>query len=184
MKSWRDIDGRLTIKEGETLQRYAKERVVFEIGSLFGRSTICMAEVATCVHAIDPHRKGNTDWDKNFKGRNSLLELQKNIQDRGYEDKVFIHVCTVNDMLRSCECFTSFGFIDGCHDYSHVSNDLAFMNSIIRVNGTVACHDYDKRHKGVIRAVDNFIGFFKYWKVIDQQDTIIVLKKEEASNEQ
>jgi hypothetical protein len=56
IKDWKfptDVRGWLTPKEGETLAQLAEGKLVLEIGSYHGLSTICMAQTAKMVHAID-----------------------------------------------------------------------------------------------------------------------------------
>lgn len=48
-------------------------------------------------------------------------------------------------------------FVDACHDYEAVSDDLDAWWPIVKPNGWIGGHDYNEHHvKGVVRAVNAF----------------------------
>ena len=152
--NWQDIPGRLFREEGEALRALAAVRRVLEIGSLFGRSIVCLAQVAAVVHAVDPHRPGNTDWCDEFRGRDSLQELRNNLWTAGVLHKVTLHICTVAELWLPAAPIFDLAFVDGSHAYRDVRLDLAFAEKAIAPNGIIACHDYDRG--GPRKAVDEF----------------------------
>lgn len=152
--SWKNILGRLREDEGEALQELAAGKVVLEIGSLLGRSTCCLAEVASKVHAVDPHRVGNGDFHADFRGKDSLTELRQNIRAAGLESKIILHVGTVADLWLPAEPFVDFAFVDGDHSQAAVTTDLAFVRRVLKPDGTWAAHDYGGTKRGVTAAVD------------------------------
>lgn len=156
--TWRDIPGRLTDAEGQELQRLAVGRVVLEIGSLLGRSTVCLAEVARAVHAIDPHRPGNTDFHSDFAGKDSLIELRANLRAEKLDNRVLLHVGTVGDLWLPSKPVFDLAFVDGCHLYPAVRKDLAFVQQIVKPGGKIVVHDYGINKRGVTSAVDEFVA--------------------------
>jgi predicted O-methyltransferase YrrM len=153
---WRAIDGFLTDAEGDLLRLLSTNQIVLEIGSLFGRSTICMAQVAKHVHAVDPHRPGNTDFREHLKGRDSLAELRQNLRAAGVEHRVSLHVCTVTELWLPAVPLFDLVFIDGSHREPDVLLDLEFAARCLRPGGSIACHDHTSGHQGVVDAVRAF----------------------------
>ena len=151
---WTDIPGRLTADEGEFLRELAAGTAVLEIGSLFGRSTVCMAQIAEHVHAVDPHRPGNCDWCEEFSGRDTLAELRQNIAAAGLAKRVSLHVCTVAELWLPSMPLFGFAFIDGSHSRAAVLADLAFAWQAVYGGGVIALHDRDR--PGVAEAIAEF----------------------------
>jgi len=169
--TWKQVPGRLRHEEGYLLQSLAKGQSVLEIGSLFGRSTVCLAEVAELVHAVDPHRPGNTDFHADFRGRDSLAELRQNLRAAGVEDRVTLHIGTVADLWLPARPVFGFAFIDGSHRSSDVLTDLRFVAKVLIDGGCIACHDHEDGHRGVVHAVAEF-----GWKIEQQVASLAVLR--------
>ena len=150
---WTQIPGRLEREEGRLLRELATDRTVLEIGSLFGRSTICMAQVAHHVHAVDPHRPGNCDFRLEFCGRDTLAELRQNLRTAGVDRRVSLHVCTVAELWLTADPLFDLAFIDGAHHRNAVLLDLQFAAACLKPNGLIACHDHAAGHPGVVGAV-------------------------------
>lgn len=51
-----------------------------------------------------------------------------------------------------------FVYIDACHEYRKVRQDILAWLPKVKPGGTVAGHDYNSGHGGVIRAVDEIFG--------------------------
>lgn len=49
-----------------------------------------------------------------------------------------------------------FVYLDASHIYEDISNDIGYWYPILREGGILGGHDYDKDHRGVIDAVDEF----------------------------
>lgn len=47
-------------------------------------------------------------------------------------------------------------YIDGCHSYAQVREDLLLWWPLLRSDGMLAGHDYTEEHPGVIKAVEEF----------------------------
>lgn len=137
----KDVDGWFTEREGIAYSKIGKDRVVLEIGSFEGRSTICVAQTAQVVHSVD-HHVGDEDVGK---GRNTLPKFLWNLERYGVRNKVCVHVMDsgyVPKVFRPGE----FGcvLIDGCHDTFHVRRDFASAKSLVGEGGFVAFHDWSQ----------------------------------------
>lgn len=131
-----DVQGWLTETEGRALARLARDRRVLEIGSFCGRSTICMAQTAKQVVAVDPFdgrdtpKPGDT-WD----------QFTLNLTRYGVADKVRPVVSTTADLSVSDGPF-DVAFIDGAHDYESVKLDAQIAMGLLAGDGLLAFHDY------------------------------------------
>ena len=132
-----DVRGWLTAAEGAALRDLAEDRIVAEIGSYHGRSTICMAQVAKRVHSIDWHQG---DEGAGFGWTFSIFF--KNLRAWNLLDKVVVHVGRSEDvgpilMPNSCDL----AFIDGAHDTAQVVLDIGVAKRIVKSDGIFAFHD-------------------------------------------
>jgi hypothetical protein len=161
---WRfpsDVAGWLTEAEGAELARLAEGKVVLEIGSYAGRSTICLARGAVSVGAVDT-----------FDGRGTPAEGQTfelfraNLRRYGVEDRVAVHRGTSAEMLPLLPPVYDLVFIDGSHDYESVKADVGLALGKLKPGGLLAFHDYrtfpgesDGRwDPGVTRAVNELLA--------------------------
>jgi predicted O-methyltransferase YrrM len=164
----RRISTALTVAELDRLSNLATDRVVVEVGSRFGASTVALASTAAHVHAIDPH------WPEqrpDGKTKTSIAKLMLNLHERGLLGKVTIHVGLSQDVLPLFqEDVFDLAFIDALHDRESVARDLALVLRVLRLGGVVAFHDYglagtrDRRRGGkwapfgVTEVVDGFVS--------------------------
>lgn len=70
----------------------------------------------------------------------------------------------------------SFIFIDGNHKAKYVMQDLAWAQ-MLEPGGLVALHDYKPKFRGVIWAVERFLGRHKNYEKIVHVDSLVVLRK-------
>lgn len=156
MTNWQQIDGWLSPDEGAALQLAARGKTWLEIGSLLGRSTVCLAAVASRVVAVDPH-DGSAIRTKR-KGQDTLAEFTANIRAAGVADRVTVIRARVQDVtLWPVGSFDGI-FIDGEHTEAACARDLRIALSLLAAGGVIAVHDYGPRspHPGVTPAVDKF----------------------------
>lgn len=108
--------GWLTEEEGNELAELAADTVALEIGSYCGRSTICLAQRAKAVYAVDT-----------FDGRGTAMPADtmplftKNITRYGVKDKVYPLVGEAAAHLPNLPPTFGVVFIDGSHDYESLS---------------------------------------------------------------
>lgn len=146
------VDGMLFDDEPRWLYERAKEanRLIIEIGSFVGKSTICLAQGAieghgAKVYSIDPHTLG---------GAAAYHQLIENLYRFNVRNQVEVFVSPSKDAVRFfAENSVDFIFIDGAHDYRNVSQDLDLYLPILAHGGIVAVHDCNSSYPGIMKAV-------------------------------
>ncbi len=142
-----NVEGWLTTGEGETLALLAQNRVVLEIGSYLGRSTICMARTAKIVYALDWHRG---DWSvrRNLKKdeqkeEDTLFQFLQNLELYGVREKVIPLVACTNQLTSVLgSSWADLIFVDGAHDTESVKADLRLALRCLKSGGVIALHDW------------------------------------------
>lgn len=156
-----DVDGWLHEAEGRMLATYAMGRDVLEIGSYCGKSTICMAQTAKSVVAVDPHCGHGTP-----NPRDTLSEFVANVERYGIAESVtLLHGLTDMAADRCQKRGLRFGFIfiDGDHQYEAVKYDIDHTLPLLTPDGMIAFHDYrwgtskQGYDAGVEQAVNEFL---------------------------
>jgi hypothetical protein len=161
----RDVRGWLTPEEGLALSELASNNAVLEIGSFCGLSTICMAQTAEIVHAVDPF-DGRATAHEGF--GTTLEELECNAERYGVRDRIKVHKGTSELALRFPKQSVDLVFIDGDHGRESVLFDAKVAVHVLRPGGFVAFHDYKSPlDPGVEAAVDELVlGGAKLLRVI------------------
>jgi predicted O-methyltransferase YrrM len=148
-----EVPGWLLESEGAVLAECARGRVVLEIGSYHGRSTVCMAREAKVVHAID-HGCG----DQGAGYRRTTADLLETLRRYGVDGRVVVHVgATVAVGRVMADAAFDFAFVDGAHDALSVFNDLAVVRRVVRPGGVIALHDWQL--DGVLWAAERSLGW-------------------------
>lgn len=137
-----------------------KDLVGIQIGSYAGESTelFTKSNVFKIFYAIDP-------WIMNYDPHdgtgNSNLPLAEQEFDKRFKDNLIVKKIK----LKSNEAVTQFKdnsidfiYIDGCHTYESVKQDLQLYVPKIKVGGIIAGHDYGGTGHiaGVKIAVDEY----------------------------
>lgn len=157
--AWRwpqDVEGFLSEAEGQELASLAHGKDVLEIGSFHGLSTICMAQTARHVDAVDPF-----DARDCLKlPRDTYADFLANIVRYGVNERISVHRGTSADILpRMIHGGYDLAFIDGAHDDASVWRDALLARPLLRPGGKLAFHDYlSARDPGVTTAVDRLIA--------------------------
>jgi hypothetical protein len=149
--------------------------VFVEVGTLFGRSAIYMAEqialkrpdisffvVDTWVEWPDACSTlifGEGTYKAEIDKHGSLFAaFANNVERSGYRS--FIQVIRM-DSARAAALFTGevrpwFVFIDANHTYESCKRDIAAWHPTLDDAGYLAGHDYEPQWPGVVKAVDEF----------------------------
>jgi predicted O-methyltransferase YrrM len=141
------ITSAVTDVESGMLTELARGKVVLEVGSWYGFSTVLMGQVARRVHAVDWHR-----GDAHAGSVDTLDVLWRNLAKYELRDKVVIHVGRSEDVLPALRPIFDFAFIDGLHTTEAVAADAALVLPLLRSGAPLAFHDYGRF--GVKPAVD------------------------------
>lgn len=146
--------GWLTESEAECLAELATAKLVLEIGSYLGRSTVCMARTATSVISVDHHR-GSEEHQPGQDCHNSHLvdpfdtsridtagEFLRQLSRHGMRDRVLPiigDIRKVAQILRPAQF--DLVFIDGAHDDEATRFDVTTALTLVKPTGMVVAHD-------------------------------------------
>lgn len=166
-----DVLGWLSFDEGKALWQLAKGKKVLEIGSYAGRSTICLAQSAESVVAVDPH-----DGRGTAAPQNTLPLIEANLARYGVAENVVIRTePLVAAELAHVDDEFDVAFIDGAHDLESVQNDIACALCVLAPGGLIAFHDYGSgRDPGVKQAVNELLA--AGGELISTHDTLAVVR--------
>jgi predicted O-methyltransferase YrrM len=146
----KDIVSAVTQGECAQLQRLASGKVVLELGSDFGRSTIVLAQSAELVFAVDWHQ-----GDPHAGHRDTAAEFIRNITRYGVRDKIVAVIGESSLAIpRMAESTFDFAFIDAFHEEKAAYADAMMIIPKMKAGGILAFHDYTVPHFGVKAAVD------------------------------
>ena len=130
----------------------SRASVIAEIGSWQGRSTRAMADNSNAViFAIDPFSDeaiGYPGWWKPPVKHKDWLwhEFESNLRE--YIGKRVIPVRMFSayayEHLEPRGVKFDFVFIDGSHDFGHVTGDIQMFKKLLKPNGLLAGHDYNE----------------------------------------
>lgn len=151
-----DVPSGVTPRECEKLAELARGKVVIEMGSHFGRSTIALASTAAMLHAVDWHM-----GDGHAGLNDSLPIFVQNISRYKVRDRVTVHVARFETLfpLLKGQIF-DMAFIDAFHEREAVEKDTAAVLPLLKSKATIAFHDYGQPIFGVTQAVDGFVSAF------------------------
>jgi Methyltransferase domain len=152
---WNRISGWLTYEQARWLFNQGNTTSlagdIVEIGSAYGRSTVCLAWGAKLaqngkVYAIDPHI-GGKGFRESLGAKanefNSLDLFNANIKRFNLKDYVVPIVATSEDAIKSWGHKTiRLVFIDGWHTYDAVKHDILMWSQFVKSGGLIALHDY------------------------------------------
>lgn len=155
-KKWNVVSGFLHEDEAVQLQKLTRNKTVLEIGCLYGKSTVCIAEVATQIHTVDTFTvSGN--------GADQVDEINENIRKsffdniQGYSN-ISLHEGRSDIRVPELENeYFDVVYIDGSHIYEDVLCDIDLCWPKLKYGGIMLLHDYGERGwSGVNKAVDEF----------------------------
>ncbi|MEZ5967000.1 MAG: class I SAM-dependent methyltransferase [Planctomycetota bacterium] len=158
------VNGWLTRREAEFLFTAARSvpggGTIVEIGSFFGRSTICLARGSRAgggahVHAIDP-QLGSPKHTERLGCRDPYPWFLANLERAGIADLVTPHKTTSLAAAAAFEGAVDLLFLDGSHEEDDVAADYAAWFPRLRVGGLVAFHD-SWHMRGVRRVTEELL---------------------------
>ena len=163
-RRWNGVYGWLIPSQARWLFEAAKNTApkgaIVEIGSAYGRSTVCLAWGARLagngkVFAVDPHIGGKGFREQlgaGAEGYSSLEGFLANLR-RFHLDPWVVPVTSGSEEAAQqwSDGPIRLLFIDGWHTYEAVSQDILGWRKFMAPGGTVALHDY--QDDGVKRAI-------------------------------
>jgi len=159
-----EIRGWLTESESSALAKISRGKIVLEVGSFCGKSTITMAKTAVKVYALDWH-KGDIIVDKSNSGNDTLPEFRQNLHDANIQNVVPLVGRTQDlfDVLGNG--WADVAFIDGCHLEESVRADIELAKRCLKSSGLIALHDWDREQ--VRRAFLDLMGADSVSLIVD-----------------
>lgn len=133
------------------LQELAKGKVCLEIGAFFGRSTVCLAEVAKQVHTVDTF-KASGSGAKQVEGDDLTTWDDFQTNTAGW-DNIFAFIGRSEHYVPTFFIEFDLIFIDGGHKYEDVKQDIEVCWPKLKNGGIMAFHDYGG-WPGVTKAID------------------------------
>lgn len=154
-----DITSGVTKEEAAALAELGSGKLVLEVGSWRGRSTVALASVAAMVHSVDWHK-----GDAHSSFGDTLGALTSNLKRYQVQSRVVLHVGRNEDILPVLAAHSfDLIFIDSFHAKEAVERDLILSQPLVKPGGVIACHDYGHSYVsggvsfGVTEAVEAFI---------------------------
>ncbi len=172
-KHWSTVFGYFEERDCKVVRDLCAGEVVLEIGSLCGRSTMCIAEVAKKVYTIDTFKSHDNGVDQMDKFT-TLSIFAENV--KGYDNIVAI-AGKSEEIVPALRLEVGVVFIDGWHEYEQVKKDIEVCGPKLKEGGIMIFHDFASYHNHVGRAVKE-LGV-QYWNPIPQ--LAVVVKKGEAN---
>jgi len=151
-KRFTEVLGYLDADEGAVLQNFAKDKVVLDIGSYYGRSAVCFAEVAKKVITLDTYKGSHPDDQYQVLNFTTLDHFKENIA--GYKN-IEYHIGLSQEIIPKLKHQFDVVFVDCFHMYENVKNDILNSLRLLADDGLIVVHDYFNRvYPGVKKAVD------------------------------
>lgn len=148
------------------LVELATDRIVLEVGSWLGASTVAMAEKARRVHSVDWHR-----GDPHAGHDETAHVFLDNLTASGYRQKVIAHIGRSEDVLPMFREETfDFAFHDAYHTTEAVTVDVGLILPLLVPGSLLAFHDYGLF--GVQEAVDRLT----FGALVELTETLAVVR--------
>lgn len=126
----------------------APDSVAVEVGCWTGESAEVACQFVGTLHCVDPWPEPHwADKEPVFDARMALRPNVRKIKKPSHEASEDFEDEAL-DLV----------YLDGLHDYPHVTRDLLCWVRKVKPGGWVAGHDYDDEHPGVVRAVNEILG--------------------------
>jgi len=148
-RTWESVFGYFLLGDCQAMKGLCLDKVVLEIGCLYGKSTLCIAEVAKEVITVDTFKAHDNGVDQ-MDDYTTLEIFQKNI--KGYKNISWI-IGRSEDVIPEIDKIFDVVFIDGWHKYEQVVKDIEVCWPKLKDGGVMAFHDYNTYHHEVGRAV-------------------------------
>ncbi len=175
-----NIRGWLSPSESSILYYFAskisKNNLIVEIGSFYGRSTICLGLGSVVgrnskIIAVDPHIGIDS-----YNSSDSYSELSKNLKNFKLDNVSILREESLIAAKNHKESNIGLLFIDALHDYDNVKADFWNWENLIVKDGYILFHD------AMLLGVNEFLiellndKKLKY-QALGFRDSILVLKK-------
>lgn len=156
------VEGALTLFEGELLYELAKggtgDGVIVEIGTYYGRSTICLG-----LGIKDANREKVYTIDTGNTG-DKLRIINDFLKAFNVEDYVIPILGNSLEVAKTWDKPIRLLFIDGSHYYTDVKADFQSWEPYVVKNGVIVFHD-SGTEAGVMKVISEFIKNHEKFKI-------------------
>lgn len=159
---------------------------IVEIGSWLGKSTVhlakgCQISKNGIVHAVDTFQgnKGKESLYTNPLNTNETIveRFKKNIKTARVQKEIKIYKMTSKEASKKIRKKLRLVFIDGCHDYEFVAEDIQLWSKKLQKGGLIVLDDFTSYFPGVIKAIEDEIISNKNYKVLLNYDSFFIAQK-------
>lgn len=151
-----------------------------EIGVQQGVYSEILAKSGLIIHSVDPWRpfKGYREHVSAAK----LQQFEAEARDRLAPYEVIIHKKTSEAAALSFwDNSLDFVYIDGNHDFYHVTQDIHLWSRVVRPGGIIAGHDYIRRSQPTSTHVVDVVN--AYTRALDIRPWFVLGKKDKVAGE-
>ncbi|PIR59470.1 MAG: hypothetical protein COU69_00020 [Candidatus Pacebacteria bacterium CG10_big_fil_rev_8_21_14_0_10_56_10] len=162
---------------------------IIEVGSWLGKSTVylalgCLVSSHGLVHAVDTF-EGDPSKQSLYTGPlkpgESIFErFQAGLVLAGVNDRVKAYPLSSSQarpVLKKAKVKARGVFIDACHDYAAVKQDIKLWQSAVVDGGFLVLHDYSSDFPGSVQAIDEFRTANRSFQVVVVIGSLIVFRK-------
>lgn len=132
-----------------------------EIGVAYG--SMCISLVNSfenlCLVAVDPYAPyDSTDvMSRTQEAQNQVFNFANQRLKNAYPGRItLLRKKSMEAVAEFKDESFDFVFIDGCHQYESVSDDIKKWSEKVRIGGLISGHDYQTGWVGVTRAVEEY----------------------------
>jgi predicted O-methyltransferase YrrM len=152
-----DIGSSVTYAECEKLAELAEGKLVLEVGSWLGRSTIALASVATKVIAVDWHHgdfyAGVQDTEQEFRANLARYGIcTELVAEQGCVGSAEVVVAKIEEVWQTIPPGFDVVFIDADHSEESAAEHYRIAHELVKPDGVIVFHDYGRF--GVTAALD------------------------------
>ena len=160
---------------------------VIEVGSWLGKSTVhlalgCKISGNGIVHAVDIF-KGNPGKEEMYKaplekGESIFGRFKQNLKLAAVSSYVKPYKMTSKKASQKISVNARLVFIDACHDYEFVREDIQLWKQKIVKGGLLAVHDFHPDFPGSIRAIkEEILDNKKEFQTLVLTDSLLVARR-------
>ena len=136
----------------------AANKTMVEIGSYAGESTLVFANHFKFVHTVDPWLNDYDDSTTSTTHPMEIIEGQFDLRMKDKDNFQKLKMTSVEAEKLFEDESLDFVYIDGCHSYEAIKEDIGLWMPKVKTGCHLAGHDYYKRFPGAIKIVDETFG--------------------------